>query len=340
MARRRAPIAVALALAAAAGVGWLVFRRVHAPNADALTLYGNVDIREVDVGFRVQGRLVQVAVDEGDRVGRGERLAHLDDEPYREARAVADARVQRATAQLDELLAGTRPEEVQRARARVRQALASFEDAERDLVRQRRLSPPLATTQDALDAAVARRDEAAAALSSARSALALAIEGPRREDIDAARAELAAAIAERDEAETRVADTVLDAPNDATVLTRIREPGSIVGAGEPVYTLSLRDPVYVRAYVSEPDLGKLSPGARVTVTTDSSKKAYHGTIGFISPRAEFTPKSVETTELRTDLVYRLRIIVRDADEGLRQGMPVTVKLPLAPEDSAAKRGGG
>ncbi|MBC7174067.1 MAG: HlyD family efflux transporter periplasmic adaptor subunit, partial [Polyangiaceae bacterium] len=145
---------------------------------------------------------------------------------------------------------------------------------------------------------------------------------------------------QRAEAETMVADTVLEAPSDATVLTRVREPGSMLGAGEPVYTLSLRDPVYVRAYVSEPDLGKLSPGARVTVTTDSSKTVYHGTVGFISPRAEFTPKTVETTELRTDLVYRLRIIVRDADEGLRQGMPVTVKAPLARDRSEEHRDGG
>jgi HlyD family secretion protein len=94
----------------------------------------------------------------------------------------------------------------------------------------------------------------------------------------------------------------------------------------------LRDPIYIRAYVDEPHLGRLAPGAHVTVTTDSSDKVYDGTIGFISPRAEFTPRSVETTELRTDLVYRLRIIIDQADEGLRQGMPVTVHVPL--EDAA------
>jgi len=102
--------------------------------------------------------------------------------------------------------------------------------------------------------------------------------------------------------------------------------------GEPVYSLSLDKPVYVRAYVSEPDLGVTSPGTMVEVTSDASGKVYTGRIGFVSPRAEFTPKSVETAELRTDLVYRLRIVVSDADSRLRQGMPVTVTVPRANGD--------
>jgi HlyD family secretion protein len=96
-----------------------------------------------------------------------------------------------------------------------------------------------------------------------------------------------------------------------------------------VYSLSLRDPVYVRAYIDEPNLGRIAPGMRVSISTDSSDRSYDGEIGFISPRAEFTPRSVETTALRTNLVYRLRIVVPESDEGLRQGMPVTVRVPLA-----------
>jgi HlyD family secretion protein len=160
-----------------------------------------------------------------------------------------------------------------------------------------------------------------------REALALAREGFRSEEVNASRAELAAAIAQRKQVETQLADTELFAPNDGVVLARIREPGSIVAVGAPVFTLSLRDPVYVRAYVGEPDLGKLAPGTSVELATDSSNRRYHGQVGYVAPRAEFTPKSVETTDLRTDLVYRLRIVVADADEGLRQGMPVTVSVP-------------
>ena len=111
------------------------------------------------------------------------------------------------------------------------------------------------------------------------------------------------------------------------ILTRIQEPGAIVAEGAPVYTLSLTAPVWVRTYVAEPDLGRIHPGMPAAVTTDSAPdKVYAGQIGFISPVAEFTPKTVETTSLRTDLVYRLRVIVDNPDNGLRQGMPVTVTL--------------
>jgi HlyD family secretion protein len=181
----------------------------------------------------------------------------------------------------------------------------------------------------ARDAAQSRRDQAAANLDSAREALALAQEGFRSEDIAAVEADLVAAQAQQSIAETQLDDTRLLAPSDGTLISRLHEPGAMLAAGMPVFSLSLRDPIYVRAYVDEPHLGRLAPGARVTVTTDSSDTVYEGKVGFISPRAEFTPRSVETTELRTDLVYRLRIVIAEGDEGLRQGMPVTVHVPLA-----------
>jgi HlyD family secretion protein len=101
----------------------------------------------------------------------------------------------------------------------------------------------------------------------------------------------------------------------------------MVGPTTPIYSLSLQNPIYLRAYVNETELARVIPGLHVNVNCDSCQKAYHGTVGFVSPRAEFTPKTVETTDLRTDLVYRVRITVDDADEGLRQGMPVTISLP-------------
>src|SRR5690606_38404313 len=136
------------------------------------------------------------------------------------------------------------------------------------------------------------------------------------------------ALAERQQAMTRLDDTALVAPADGTILARVREPGAVLPPGATVDTLSVDAPVYVRAWVSEPNLGRIVLGAAVFVTTDSSDRRYRGQVGFVSPRAEFTPRSVETTDLRTDLVYRLRIVVTDADEHLRQGMPVTVSVPL------------
>ena len=311
----------------AVAVGWTAWRADR--DGNTLTLYGNVDIREVELSFRVPGRLATMAVDEGDRVAAGQKLATLDAQPYRDALAVAEARVVQVQSNVAKLQAGYRPQEVQQASAAVREAQAAFGNAERELRRQRELLTAGAAAQKALDAAEARHDEAAARLASAKEALAVAREGFRREDIAAAQAELTAATAQRDQAHTQLADTELLAPNAGTILARVREPGSMLAQGSPVYTLSLNEPVYVRAYVSESSLGRLAPGARVSVTSDPSDKRYTGQVGFISPRAEFTPKSVETTQLRTDLVYRLRIVIADADAGLRQGMPVTIQLPLA-----------
>ena len=315
-------------LAGAAGGGWYALDIHKNEVATTVTLYGNVDIREVELGFRVAGRLTDVLVDEGDVVAKDQRIAALDSEPYRQAVALAEARVQLAQANLAKFEKGSRPQEVQQAQARVEEAEAAFRNAQREYDRQLGMFKTGSTSETARDAAQARRDQTAAALAAQREALALANEGFRSEEVSASRAEFAAAVAQRSQAETQLADTEMFAPSNGVVLSRIREPGSIVTIGAPVYSLSLRDPVYVRAYVAEPDLGKFAPGTTVEVVTDSSAKRYHGQIGYISPRAEFTPKSVETTDLRSDLVYRLRIVVGDADDGLRQGMPVTVSVPI------------
>lgn len=338
---KRKPIVLSIiALAAIATLAWIAWSMLAGDDeSDTLTLYGNVDIRELELGFRVPGRLVTMSVDEGDAVEAGQVLAELDAQPFRDALAAADARVRQAEAQLAKLSNGSRPQEIVQAEANMREAQATLTNAEREYARQRELIKSGATSQENVDAARARHDQTRAALSHANAALALAREGFRDEDIAAGEAELAVAEAQRAQAKTNLADTILKAPSDASVLSRVREPGSMLAQGQSVYALSLRDPVYVRAYVGEPDLGKLAPGAVAWVTTDSSDKRYRGTIGFISPRAEFTPKSVETTDLRTDLVYRLRIIVDAADEGLRQGMPVTVSLPIgANEKTADSRG--
>lgn len=314
---------------AAAGGGWYWFKNEtqHAA-ATTITLYGNVDIREVELGFRVMGRLTDVLVDEGDVVTKGQRIAVIDPEPYREAVALTEARVQLAQANFAKFEKGSRPQEVLLAQARVEEAEAASAQAEREYKRQEDLFRTGGTSATARDAAQSLRDQTAAGLSAAREALALASEGFRAEDVLASKAELSAAIAQRTQAETQLADTELFSPSNGVVLSRIREPGSIVAMGAPVYSLSLRDPVYLRAYVAEPDLGKVAPGTVVEITTDSSAKRYHGQIGYVAPRAEFTPKSVETTDLRTDLVYRLRVVVSDADDGLRQGMPVTISVPI------------
>lgn len=259
-------------------------------------------------------------------------MAGLDAKPYRDAVAAAQAEVNRRSAELDKLAHGNRPQEVAEAEADVRRAEATLRNAEADFKRKTALQTTSAASISALDAALAARDEARAALTGKQQALELMREGARQEDVAAAEAALAAAKASLAQAQTALDDTQLVSPADAVVLSRVREPGSMVGPSEAVYTLSLRNPVYVRAYVGEPNLGRVVPGTKVRLKTDSSDREYEGQIGFVSPRAEFTPKSVETTELRTDLVYRLRIVVSNADDGLHQGMPVTVTVPAPSQE--------
>ena len=319
------------------GAGWLWMQR-GSRDGDALNLYGNVDIREVQLAFRQSGRVAQMLFDEGDHVEPGAHMATLDAQPFEEALAAADAAVAVAQADLDKLRRGLRPQEIAQAQEALNQALAVARDTERNFDRQSQLLASGAASQKTVDAARTARDQAVASVKAARAAHSQAAEGFRKEDIAAGQARLAAAQAARAQAATALADTVLLAPGTGTIIARVREPGSMVVSQSPVYSLSLDAPVYVRAYVGEPDLGRIAPGMRVRVRSDSSDKTYQGQIGFISPRAEFTPKTVETTDLRTDLVYRLRIVVTNADAALRQGMPVTIEVEAGQATGARAKG--
>jgi HlyD family secretion protein len=253
---------------------YLIFSNwVH--HNEILTLYGNVDIREVDLSFRVGGRLKSLKVDEGDKVREGELIAELDSEPYLR--------------------------EVNAAKAAVNQQKAALAYAETVYAREKKLHGTGASSIDKYQNALTSRDMADAALEKA--------------------------IADLSQANLRLQDTVLFSPSNGVVLTRAIEPGTMLSQNSPVITVSLTSPVWVRAYISEKELGNAKPGTKVKVYTDSNPdKFYDGQIGFVSPTAEFTPKTVETTDLRTELVYRLRIIMQDPKNELRQGMPVTVKL--------------
>ena len=324
-------IAVLLIAAGAAGwwfglpgrLGW-----THKPT-DQLTLYGNVDIRQVQLGFRVSGRVEETLVDEGDTVKAGAVLARLDAKPYEDLLCAAEAQVGLQKATLAKLTFGPRLAEIAQARAVHAERIADRQNAELVFERSDRLRPSGVVAQASLDQARAARDMAIARVDSTREALRLLEEGTRPEDIDAARAALQAAEANLATAMTSVRDTRLVAPADGVILSRVREVGAVVSPSDVVYVLSLSTPVWVRTYVAEPNLGKIHPGMAVEVITDTAPAhPYRGTIGYVSPVAEFTPKAVETPELRTDLVYRLRVIVAQPDPGLRQGMPVTIRIPL------------
>lgn len=316
--------ALAIAAYVTHGFGFL------APQAGGpLTLYGNVDIRSVDLGFRVPGRISAMPVEEGAHVETGTVLAQLDPKPLTDALNAAQAQVDVAAAERDKRRTGNRPQDIAQAEATVAERRASLVQTRQDFERRSQLFKTGTVSQAQYDLSEAQFKADQARLAAAEQSLSLMRAGFRKEDVASAEAQYAAAVAQRDKAQTDLADTTLKAPSSGTILTRAREPGAIVQMGESVFTLTIDRPLRVRAYVSEPDLGRISPGMEARVKSDGNPKLYRGTIGFISPTAEFTPKSVQTESLRTDLVYRLRIIITDPDDALRQGQPVTVTIPDA-----------
>jgi HlyD family secretion protein len=320
---------VAFAVVAAAafiGVGWLTVQRITGAPPPG-TLYGNVEIRQVDLSFNAEGTVLDMPKREGDRVKQGETIAELDPATYQSALDLAIARRDAAKAQLDVLLAGTRPEQIEQARANLAAAQASFANAEATFERQKSLTASNASTKQLLDDARMALDTGRARLDQMQAALTEAVNGPRPEDIAAARAQLRAADATVDLSRTQLSHTRLVAPANGTIMTRVIEPGTVVLPATNVYSMALDDEVWVRSFAPEPLLPRVAPGSEVTLSADGVDRTYRGRIGYVSPAAEFTPKTVETPELRTQLVYRLRIRVEDPDDAVRQGMPITIRLP-------------
>lgn len=300
-------------------------------DGDQLVLYGNVDIRQVDLSFRVSGRIAKVLVDEGDALVPGQPMALIDDDLLTQQRDQAAAELEKQQASLVRLERGYRVEEIAQARAAVSGSAALAENAQINLNRVAAMRASNAISQKDLDNARAQYSEASARLRSNQDQLDMLLSGYREEEVLAQKAAVAAAAASLNHAEIQLRDAVLAAPQKGIVLTRAREAGAIVQAGQTVYTLTLTDPLWLRAYVDEPNLGRVKPGMSVKILVDAAPgKSFSGTVGFISPTAEFTPKTVETREVRTALVYRLRIQAQDPENVMRQGMPVTILLQDTP----------
>lgn len=316
-------VVVALVLILGGAAGWFL---LHGNGRkQPLVLQGNVDVRQADLAFKVAGRIAAMQVQEGDAVKAGQLLATLEPHDFQADLAKAHGQSATQNATLTELLNGSRPEEIDQARAQVAEGEATLNNARLTFERQTRLLKSEIASHADYDLAQAGLRQAEARLASAKAALTLAVKGPRQERIDAARGALQQAKASEALAEQRLRDSTLVAPEDGVILARVREPGTIVGNGEAVYTIVLTNPTWVRAYVDEPNLGRIRPGMKAEVLTDGGH-SYVGQVGYISPLAEFTPKTVQTPEQRADLVYRLRVVVGNADQWLRQGMPVTVRL--------------
>jgi len=325
-------IQIIFGLLAAGGIAgglWFWHDRNQAASNSQLVLFGNVDIRQVQLAFNDSERITALLVQEGERVRPGQLLATLDTRRFAASVADHEAKVAAQREVVARLEAGNRPEEIRKARADMEATRAELENAQLTYNRVSSLVTQSVETQQRADDARAAYDVAKARLAAAKETYELMVLGPRQEDIAAAKATLQADQAELVLAQRDLADAKLYAPTNGVVQDRILELGDMASPQKPVFTLALNDPVWVRAYVPETDLGKIRPGMKATVTSDSFPgKGYAGWIGFISPTAEFTPKTVETAEVRTKLVYQVRVFVHNPQDELRLGMPAVVTIPL------------
>ena len=327
-------VPIVLAALAASGLAWWLTHRHAASNE--IVLYGNIDLREVDLAFNDSQRVASVLVREGDNVRKGQVLARLDTSRLEPELMQAEAQAAAQRAVVDRMHHGSRPQEIAQARANLALALADARQTRDNYQRFEAVSNTSsgrAVSRQEVDDAKAQADVSDAKVAVSRKALQLALIGPREEDIAQAEALLDGEQAQVALLKQELADAELRAPLDAVVRSRIAEPGDMASPQKTALTLAIMNPKWVRAYVSETDLGRVRPGMPATVAVDSFPgKRFGGWVGFISPEAEFTPKTVQTQELRSSLVYEIRVFVKDPSDSLRLGMPATVYLsPPSPQ---------
>jgi HlyD family secretion protein len=332
-------ILVVLVSSVILGVRW--FLNVEGKQfSSELRIFGNIDIRKADLAFNEQERIAQVLVEEGDRVTAGQVLARLQTHRLKAQIREIEAKIAAQQEVVKRLEAGTRPQEIEQARAEVAAARARVKNTRQNFERISKTSGAGATSQQALDNARALLDVDQAQLKVKEKALNLAIEGPRKEDIAAAKNNLETLKASLSLLQIRLSDMALTSPATGVIQNRILEPGEMASPSRPVVTLALTDPKWVRAYVPEPYLGRINLGMKAKILSDSfPDQAFEGWIGFISPVAEFTPKTVETEDLRTKLVYEVRVFVHDSKDLLRLGMPTTVIVNRTASSGISQDGG-
>lgn len=297
-------------------------------NQEELVLQGNVDVREVSLAFRQSDRILEMLAEEGDRVQKGQVLARLDTQELKLQLQRLNAEIAAQQSTVDKLHNGTRPEEIRQAEGNLRQAQAAAEHAAGVYQRKRDIYTSIAgISQQELDNAYHDMEAKQATMSVAEAALQEAKAGPRQEDIAGAEAVLQALRNEQLRYIYLLSQYELQAPDDGVIRSRLLEAGDMASPSKPVFKLSLPGKKWVRAYVPETELGRVYEGQQARVYIDSLPgKAIDGQVGYISGTAEFTPKHVQTEELRTSLVYEVRVYVDDADNVLRLGMPATVRI--------------
>ena len=295
----------------------------------SLKLSGNIEVVQVEASFRVAGKVLERPVDEGQVVQAGQLLARLDARDLEQQVAMRRAEAATARAALDAMLAGSRKEEIAASRAALDQAMADLRRLEPDEARIRDLQRQGILSVRDYQASRAALEAARGKVQQADQQYLLVRKGPRKEDIEQARARFEEAQQALALAETQLGYATLKAPSEGVILSKNIEPMEYVSPGTPVVTMADLRQVWVRAFVEETDLGRVKVGQRAFVTTDTFPgKRYEGRVSFIASEAEFTPKAVQTRKERTKLVYRIKIDIPNPAMELKPGMPVDAEILL------------
>lgn len=332
-------IAVVLVVIAVVIIGFWAWKYHNKNQKDnVLTLYGNVDIRQVSLAFEQSGRIEKLLVQEGDKVKAGQLLATLNTNALHIQAKQAQAQLKAQKEAIVKQDVGARPEEISQAKAQLASAQAELDKTNKNLQRLQILvssTDGRAISQQELDYAKSNKDSAEAAVRERQANLELIIKGARQEDREATKAQYEVTKANLDLINYNLTQAELKSPVNAVVRARLQEVGDMTTAQKVVYTLALTDPKWIRVYVNEQDLSSIKMGGTAQVIRDSDpNQPINGKIGYISSVAEFTPKTVQTEEIRTTLVYEVRVYVNDPNDQLKMGQPVTLKVPLASGEKA------
>ncbi len=328
-------LVIGIMAVAVAGLVYYLLTRNKEEEAGFIKVSGNIEATEVDLGFKVSGRIVSRFYEEGDWIDQGKVLAKLDDEDLRNRLEVARATLMSAQARLGKLLAGSRPEEVRQAEANLHQAQFDLGNKQIQYERMKSLYERSVIPKEAFDNAETGFKVAQAAVQVATENYRLVKEGPRKEDIEDAKAQVEQARASVKLNETQLSYATLYSPISGVVLVKSGEIGEVVNPGTSILTLADVGNVWLKAYIPETDLSKVKWGQEVIVTTDvRPEKKYRGRISFISSQAEFTPKQIQTEKERVTLVYRIKVDISNKDHELKPGMPADGRILL---ESSSRR---
>jgi HlyD family secretion protein len=323
----RKKIMIPILIVAVGIVGIYFFKNRSVPDLNSVRLSGNIEVVDVEISFKIPGRVVERLVSEGETVKAGQTVARLDSQDLAQEIAQRRAQVAAARAALAELTAGSRPEEISQAQAVLERTQADGDRTRVEYDRQKKLYEREVISTREYDQAKTAYDAAEARIREAKEIFLLVRQGPRKEKIDQGRATLEQTKEALALAETRMGYSTLVSPLSGIVLSENVEPGEYVSPGTPVITAGDLNRVYLRGYINETDLGRVKVGQKVRITTDTFPgKSYEGQISFIAPQAEFTPKNVQTQKERVKLVYRIKVDIPNPRMELKPGMPADAEI--------------